>query len=140
MTEVVVSKEIAVSAAKVWEKLSSFKGIEEFSPIERSVTQGQGEGAKRTCYMPDGAAIHEVLSRLDAPTMEMEYKILEGPFPIEGYQSTIKVQQLLENRCKVTWGCQFVCDASVEKEMSSLFEGFYHVIIDGLEGLIKNQN
>ena len=60
MTEVIVSKSIDVPANKAWEKLASFRGIEEFSPIEKSETTGQGAGATRTCYLPDGAAIHEV--------------------------------------------------------------------------------
>ena len=33
MTEVIVSKSIGVSADKVWETLSSFRGIENYSPI-----------------------------------------------------------------------------------------------------------
>lgn len=140
MTEVVVSKSINVDAQNAWEKLSSFRGIEKFSPIERSETQGEGEGATRMCYMPDGAAISEVLSKVDNSTKEMEYKILEGPFPIQGYVSTVKVETTGAGSCKVTWGCEFETDPAAEAEMVKLFEGFYNVIIDSLEALIKNQN
>ena len=138
MTDVSVSKQIQVPAKKAWDNLASFRGIEEISPIERSVTEGHGEGAKRTCFMPDGAAIHEVLSKVDEAKMEMEYKITEGPFPIEGYVSTIKVSDRGANSCEVTWNCQFETSSEAEKDMVGLFSGFYNVIIDNLEGLLRD--
>ena len=138
MTEVVVSKQVKAVAIDVWSKLASFKGIEEFSPVEKSVTQGEGIGATRTCYLPDGAAIHEVLDKLDNTNMEMQYKITEGPFPISGYLSTVKVEAMGNNSCKVTWGCEF--ETAAETEMVELFEGFYNVIIDSLETLVNSQN
>ena len=140
MTEVIVSKSINVSAEKAWEKLSSFRGIEEFSPIEKSETVGQGAGATRTCYMPDGAAIYEVLEEVENERMEMQYKITEGPFPITGYVSNVKVEKTGEGSCKITWGCEFETGPDAEDEMIKLFEGFYHTIIDSLESLIANQN
>ena len=138
MSEVVVSKIIQVPAIRAWEKLSSFRGIEEFSPIERSVTEGNGVGAKRTCYMPDGAAIYETLNRVDEEVMEFEYEINKGPFPITRYVSTVKVEGTGEHSSKVTWGCEFTSAPEAEAEMSKLFEGFYHVIIDSLEKVIQD--
>jgi len=140
MTEVVVSKQINVKAQQAWKNLSSFRGIENISPIEKSVTVGEGQGAKRTCYMPDGAEINEVLSKVDDSAMEMQYKITEGPFPITGYLSTVKVESIGDDSCKVTWGCEFNTSPKAEQNMIDLFEGFYNVIIDSLEALIKSQN
>ena len=140
MTEVIVNKSINVPAQEVWAKLSSFRGIENYSPIERSETEGNGAGATRTCFMPDGAAIHEVLERVEDEVMEMEYKITEGPFPVTGYVSTIKVEATGENACKVTWGCEFDSSPEVEQDMKDLFGGFYNVIIESLETVIQNQN
>ena len=71
MTKVEVTKTIQVPASKAWTKLSSFRNIEEISPIERSETIGTGAGSTRTCFMPDGSAIHEVLNKVDNTTMEM---------------------------------------------------------------------
>lgn len=47
------TKQVDSPASKVWEKVAEFRGIEESSPIARSVVEGNGVGAKRTCYMPD---------------------------------------------------------------------------------------
>ncbi len=140
MNEVTVSKSIQVRASEAWKVLSSFRNIEAISPIERSETTGEGAGAKRTCYMPDGAAIYETLNKVDNETMEMQYMINEGPFPITGYVSDVKVKALNENSCQVTWGCQFNADEAAVPAMVELFEGFYNVIIDSLEKSIQNQN
>lgn len=140
MTEVQISKQIKVEAVKAWGNLSSFRGIEKISPIEKSETVGQGQGAKRTCYMPDGAEIHEVLSKVDNAVMVMQYKITEGPFPIEGYLSTIKVEATGEDSCKITWGCEFESAPEAKQDMINLFEGFYNGIIENLETLIVSQN
>ncbi len=140
MTEVVVSKTIQIEASKAWSTLASFRNIEAISPIERSETIGEGAGAKRTCYMPDGAVIHEVLDAADNATMEMQYKITEGPFPITGYVSNVKVEATGNATCKVTWGCQFEANEEANPAMIELFEGFYNVIIDSLESMIQNQN
>ena len=140
MTEIIVNKSIKIPARTAWNKLSSFKGIEEYSPIERSVTEGSGAGATRTCYLPDGAAINEVLDSVEDASMEMQYSITAGPFPIKGYVSTVKVESTGDNSCKITWGCEFECEVEVEKDMIKLFEGFYNVIIDSLENLVNNEN
>lgn len=138
MTEVIVNKSIEVPAKRAWEALSSFRGIENYSPIERSVTEGAGAGARRTCYLPDGAAIHEILNFANNDAMEMQYKITEGPFPVEGYVSDIKISPLNDHSCKITWGCEFDSAEEVKSEMKNVFGGFYNVIIDELEGYLKN--
>ncbi|MFT6152343.1 MAG: hypothetical protein ACJAY9_001743 [Flavobacteriales bacterium] len=140
MTEVVVSKTIQIPANRAWSTLSSFRNIEAISPIERSETIGEGAGATRTCYMPDGATIYEVLDKVENATMEMQYKITEGPFPITGYISNVKVETTGNSSCKVTWGCQFDTNEESKAAMIELFEGFYNVIIDSLELMIQNQN
>lgn len=138
MSEVVVSKTISSPVEKVWNALSSFRGIENYSPIVRSETTGEGAGAKRVCELPDGALIYEELNFVQDDSMQMEYKINEGPFPVEGYVSTIKVSPAESGGSRVTWGCEFSSAAEVEAEMKELFGGFYHVIIDSLEGYLNN--
>lgn len=138
MTEVIVSKSISVPALEAWTALSSFRGIENYSPIAKSETEGEGAGATRTCYMPDGAAIHEVLNFAENGPMEMQYQITDGPFPISNYISDVKVSSTGAASCKITWGCEFQASDEVKDEMEKLFEGFYNVIIEGLESYLKN--
>ncbi len=140
MANVNVTRSIQVPASRVWEKLSSFRGIEDYSPIARSVTEGEGAGAKRTCYMPDDAAIHETLVAVDNDSMQFQYRIDEGPFPVEGYFSTVTVKPTGENDTEVTWGCEFNSAPEHEEDMKNLFAGFYNVIIESLESVIQNEN
>ena len=137
MNEVIVSKSIEIPAGKAWKALSSFRGIENYSPIERSETVGEGAGAKRTCYMPDGAKINEVLNFVDDDAMGMQYMISEGPFPITDYVSDIKVSPLTDSSCKITWACEFNSENEVKDKMEGLFNGFYNVIIEDLEQYLK---
>ena len=137
MSEVIVSHSIKAPAAKAWGALSSFRGIENYSPIERSETVGEGKGATRTCYLPDGAAINEVLHFANNESMEMQYAITEGPFPITGYVSDVKVSAIDDENCKITWGCEFESAEEVKEDMENLFRGFYDVIIESLEGHLK---
>ncbi len=140
MSKVLVSKSINVSANAAWEKLGSFRGIENYSPIARSITNGDGVGATRTCYMPDDAAIHEELTAFNAEKREFEYIITEGPFPVTAYKSNVAVKELDSNNCEITWGCTFESAAEAETEMKNLFAGFYDIIIDSLEQNIKSEN
>jgi hypothetical protein len=137
MSTVNVSKTIHVPAAAAWAKLAAFTGIEEFSPIASSVVEGTGAGAKRTCTMPDGAQINEVMNSIDHETMHLQYAILSGPFPITDYVSDVRVKKVDADHCEVSWGCSFKAAPDMEKPMVATFDGFYHVIIEGLEQLIQ---
>ena len=138
MTKVSVTKAIQVSANDAWNTLATFRGIENFSPIAKSIVEGNGEGATRMCYMPDGAEISEVLSKLDNDSMHLQYKILSGPFPITDYISDVHVKAIAENTCEITWACTFNTEPAAEGDMIGLFEGFYNVIIESLgEMLVK---
>ena len=70
----------------------------------------------------------------------LSHKITKGPFPISGYISDVKVEAVGDNSCKVTWGCQFETEEANIPAMTELFNGFYNVIIEGLETMIKSQN
>ncbi|MFY0651493.1 MAG: SRPBCC family protein [Cyclobacteriaceae bacterium] len=135
MTEVKVTKTINAPAAPVWAKIAAFSGIEDFSPIERSVVEGDGEGAKRTCYMPDGAEINETLLKLDNDAMELEYDIVSGPFPFTNYIGKVKVASKGNNSSEVSWGSTFEEQEGTKAAMEELLGGFYHTMIDQLETL-----
>jgi len=137
MANVNVTKSIHASSSEAWENLSSFRGIENISPIAKSIVEGTGEGATRSCFMPDGAEIKEVLSKVNNDNMHMEYKILSGPFPVSDYVSNIIVKPINGSQSEISWSCSFNSDNSVEEDMKNLFEGFYNTIIDGLEDLLK---
>ena len=133
MIQIKVTKQINSPANAAWEKIAAFSGIEDYSPIAKSVVEGNGVGAKRTCFMPDNAEIHEFLSLLDHDRMQLEYDMISGPFPIKNYKGKVAVKALSESTCEVSWGSEFELDGASESEIRPLFEGFYAATIDGLE-------
>ena len=133
MNSVKVVKQINSQPAKVWQELSSFRGIEKYSPIASSTTMGVGKGSKRTCVMPDGAEINEILNFAKNDKMEMQYIITDGPFPVTDYVSNVKITQINAHKSEVSWDCNFNSSPEVAEEMKNLFSGFYNVIIDNLE-------
>lgn len=141
MTKVNVTKTIGVSAESAWSKLSTFSGIENFSPITRSITEGEGEGMKRSCYLPDDAEIKETLDKLNHNTMDLQYSIQSGPFPVSGFVSDVSVKSVEDGKCEISWSAQFdVNEGAPIEEMEGLFKGFYVTIIDSLESLIQSEN
>ena len=138
MTTVDVTKTINISANEAWNNLSSFQGLEHYSPIAKTVTEGSGEGMKRTCTMPDGAEIFEVLTKQDHANKEMQYIITEGPFPFTDYVSTVKVSGD-DQTATINWSCTFTAAEENQKPMQELLGGFYNVIIESLETHVKEQ-
>lgn len=136
MTTVNVTKTINIPAQTAWNKLASFSGIEHFSPIERSIVEGTGVGAKRSCFLPENVEIKEELTKLDIESMSFEYVILSGPFPITNYVSTVKVSSKGNESSEISWTANFIVGDAPEDEMKGLFSGFYNAIIDGLESLV----
>lgn len=137
MTTVNVTKTINIPAQTAWDKLSGFSGIEHFSPIERSVVDGIGVGAKRSCFLPENVEIKEEMTKFDDVKKEFEYVILSGPFPVTDYVSTVKVSAKSDESSEISWTTNFNTDKAAEEEMKGLFSGFYHAIIDGLEALVN---
>ena len=133
-----VSKQINAPAKKAWGALSSFRGIENYSPIASSKTSGEGKGATRTCVMPDGAEINEILNFVKDNKMEMQYIITDSPFPINNYVSDVKVSEVDASNSIITWKCEFDTSPDAKTEMEGLFNGFYNVIIESLEKYLNN--
>ncbi|MDT0554086.1 SRPBCC family protein [Urechidicola vernalis] len=137
MTAVNVTKTIKVTAKDAWETISSFEGIEKFSPVARSVKTGEGVGALRSCFMPDDAEIKEELTGLNNEKMHLQYIITSGPFPFTDYVSDVLVKEVSETTCEVSWSSQFIVNEGVpEAAMVELLEGFYNAIMQGLEELV----
>lgn len=138
MTHVNVTQTINATAAKVWSTISSFEGIEKFSPVARSIKTGDGVGALRSCFLPDNAEIKEELTALNNEKMHLQYIITSGPFPFEDYVSDVLVKTISDTSCEVSWSSKFNVNAGVaESDMIELLEGFYNAMMEGLEALLK---
>jgi len=135
MTKVNVTKTINATTQEIWATISSFEGLENFSPVARSVKTGEGVGALRSCFLPDDAEIKEELTILDNEKMHLQYIITSGPFPVEGYVGDVTVKTINDTSCEVSWTSSFTVKGAPEADMIGLFDGFLNAIMEGLEGL-----
>jgi len=61
------------------------------------------------------------------------YSIVQAPFPVTGYLSTLRVQETDGGKgSRVEWSGQFTPDGVSDEEASRLFQGIYE---DGLKAL-----
>jgi hypothetical protein len=132
-----VKETINTSAENVWGIISQFTGIEKYVPaIEKSVGKGEGEGMERTCTMGNGASFDETLLKLDHQNMELQYNVHDpSPLPFSRYTATMKVTAIDNNKCELTWNCNYQVDSGTVEEADSMLTGIFLSGIEGLEEL-----
>ena len=98
--------EINDSCEKIWNTLRSFDGVERYIPIvTKSVVEGNGQGAKRTCDITMGKQIFQVqetLEVLDDSNHSLTISFDEGPIQMKGMKFTFVVKNLGEGKSDLT--------------------------------------
>lgn len=126
-----MSTRLSASAARVWELIGDFNALPNWHPaIAASQLETPGGSTLRRMTLKDGPTI---LERLEG-TAEHEYRysILEGPFPVTDYRSTLAVRDDGTGTSTVEWSGQFNPNGVSEADAVALFEGIYRA---GLENL-----
>ena len=126
------STQINAPSEKVWNNLSSFKGVENYLPIvSKSVVEGSGQGSKRTCDVNMGSQmfqIKETLEKLDDQNHSLLISLDDGPVQIRGMKFNFDVKSLNEKLCNVT------ISTNVENpEAGAMAENIFSMIGQGLK-------
>jgi carbon monoxide dehydrogenase subunit G len=131
-----VSKSIDVDAppAKVWETIGDFCGIGDWHPVVEKCELSTKNGKKlRTLSLKGGGTLVEEQGYRDDDDMEYSYSIIDGPLPVENYNSTLEVEPEGAGS-KVTWSSTFnakdVEDAKAEQAIADVYDA-------GLKGLAE---
>jgi D-threo-aldose 1-dehydrogenase len=84
------SIDVPAPVDEVWQLIGGFGSLPDWLPYipKSELTEG---GRVRRLVNPDGATIVERLIEYDHPGRSYSYAILEAPFPITGYLSTLRV-------------------------------------------------
>lgn len=130
-----VSERIRISAPAddVWQTVRDFGAIDEYlPPVATAELSGQGVGATRTLTLEDGAQIIERLDGIDEDARTLRYSIIEGPLPIENYESTLSVTAIDESACEVRWASDFDVVDAPEDEVASTLAELYTAGLAGL--------
>jgi len=128
MTEVKVSEKIAAPAAKVWELLGDFAGVQKWGgPMLQSCTvEGSGVGAVRTIGLPGGMSLQERCEGIDEPGRALTYSMFENSlFPMRNYLSTCRVVETGPNECRVDWQGRFEPVGVPDEQVQEMVRGVY---------------
>lgn len=126
------SVDLPASADKVWQLIGGFNSLPDWLPYIPSSELSNG-GRVRHLANPEGKAIVERLEAFDDSSRSYTYAIMEAPFPVTGYLSTLRV---LPNGTgsRVEWSGHFTPNGVRDAEASQLFQKIYD---DGLKSLVE---
>src|SRR5262245_43666152 len=128
------SIDLPVPADQVWALIGGFGSLPDWLPYIRKSELSEG-GRVRRLANPDGAAIVERLMAFNHPGRRYSYMILEAPFPVTDYLSTLQVREAKSGKgSRVEWSGLFTPVGVSDGEASSLFRGIYE---DGLKALAE---
>ncbi|MET8488434.1 SRPBCC family protein [Streptomyces tendae] len=135
MASTSVSRVVPASPAEVWSLIGGFDTLPDWLPYILESTALEG-GRVRRLTNPDGDVIAERLVDFNEAERHYSYAILEAPFPVNGYVSTLRVHAVpgRDDVAEVQWSGRFNADGATEDEVVDLFTGIY---VDGLDALHK---
>ena len=133
MAQAFTSIELPASADQVWQLIGGFGALPDWLSYIPDSELSEG-GRIRSLRNPAGAAIVERLVAFDEADRSYTYAILEAPFPVTGYRSTLRVRENGPKASKVEWFGSFTPNGATEEEVNRLFQGIYE---DGLGELAK---
>lgn len=133
MASTSVSRVVPASPTRVWELIGGFGSLPDWLPYIPESTFSEG-GRVRHLKNPEGDTIVERLMEFNEEQRFYSYHILQAPFPVVDYLSTLRVHEVSgnDNVAEVQWSGRFVPEGASDDEVIALFTGIYS---DGLEAL-----
>lgn len=123
---------LPVAPDRVWQLIGGFDSLPDWLPYIPKSELSEG-GRVRRLVNPEGEVIIERLEAFDQSARSYTYSILEAPFPVTGYRSTLRVVGIDRGQAsRVDWSGEFTPAGVSDNDASRLFEGIYR---DGLKAL-----
>ncbi|MFE4518024.1 SRPBCC family protein [Kitasatospora sp. NPDC056783] len=135
MASTSVSRVVPATPEKVWSLIGGFDALPDWLPYIPESVAAEG-GRVRQLKNPEGQVIIERLVDFDETERQYSYAILQAPFPVDGYVSTIRVHAVpgRDDVAEVQWSGRFNPVNATEQEAVDLFTAIY---ADGLDALDK---
>lgn len=141
MAKSYASAVIPAPADQVWQVVRDFDGVPHWHPGIAESTMADGAhstevGAVRHLTLGDGGTVRERLVALDDIQRLYTYDMLEGPFAIRTYRSTIRVAAITDtDQSFVEWYAHYDAEAADEADLDKTFaQGVYGAGLRGLRG------
>ncbi|MFF9322269.1 SRPBCC family protein [Streptomyces sp. NPDC014735] len=139
MASTSVSRIVPASPDKVWSLIGGFDALPDWLPYIPESTPLEG-GRVRRLKNPNGEVIIERLVDFNEAERHYSYAILQAPFPVDGYVSTIRVHTVpgRDDIAEVQWSGRFNPDNATDDEVVGLFTGIYRDGLDALHNTLSN--
>lgn len=135
MATTTISIEISASVDQVWQLMGGFDSLPDWLPFIPKSVVSEG-GRVRTLTTSDGGTVIERLEAFDNRQRSYSYSIIQAPFPVVDYLSTIAVVATADsNITRVEWSGSFTPVNVSDADAEALFSGIYR---DGLQALKNN--
>ncbi|HFZ1763352.1 SRPBCC family protein [Klebsiella aerogenes] len=135
MATTTVSIEIPTTVDQVWQLMGGFDSLPDWLPFIPKSVVSEG-GRVRTLTTSDGGTVIERLEAFDNRQRSYSYSIIQAPFPVVDYLSTIAVVATADsNITRVEWSGSFTPVNVSDADAEALFSGIYR---DGLQALKNN--
>jgi hypothetical protein len=132
MARVHESQSLPVSVEEVWALIGGFNALPDWHPAVRGSTLQDG-GRVRRLELTNGASLVERMHSFDESNRSYGYSIEEGPLPVSGYRSTVRVSaQPSGGGCRVEWSGEFSPQGASEPEAVAVIRGIYRAGLDRL--------
>ncbi len=125
MAQAMATRDLPVPADRVWSLIGGFGSLPDWLPYIPHSQLMEG-GRVRRLATPDGSVIVERLIAFDHVGRSYTYAILEAPFPVVDYLSTLSVGELPDKSgSRVEWLGRFRPVGVSDGNASSLFRDIY---------------
>ena len=133
MASTSVSRTVPASPETVWRLVGGFDSLPDWLPYIRESTPLEG-GRVRRLANAEGEIIVERLVHFDEAARQYSYEILQAPFPVDGYVSTLRVHPVpgRDDVAEVQWSGRFHPVGATDEEVVGLFTGIYEEGLDAL--------
>ena len=135
MLNIEESAVLNTSAGEVWQAIGEFGNLADWHPAATTSTlETRGADTVRVVNIAGGGVLTEMLEAQDDEAMSQTYTIVDGPWPVADYHSTLKVTARDEDTCTVDWTGSFKANGADDAAASKIISGIYTA---GLSALRK---
>ncbi|MGQ5580824.1 hypothetical protein BIU87_07690 [Streptomyces sp. ZS0098] len=124
MATTTATTDMPVPADRVWQLIGGFDSLPDWLPYIPTSTLSEG-GRVRSLTNEEGGVIVERLEAFDNQARSYSYSIVQAPFPVTGYRSTLTVHEKPGGQSRVEWSGTFTPAGTSEQEAIALFHGIY---------------
>ena len=126
--EVEAAVETTATPAAVWTRIGEFCEIARWHPAVEacSVKTEDGTQIRTLTLAGNGGTLVEQLVSRDEAAMRYTYRIVDGPLPVQGYESTISVKPDATGKgSQIGWRGTFEAKGASDEEASKVIRGIY---------------